>query len=307
MTNATSSPSERARELVRGGYDLHVHVSPDVVERRIDDVALARRFRELGLGGFALKSHYTSTAERASVVSALVPEVRVLGALALNGAVGGMNALAVEIAAREGVRIVWLPTVDSVAEARWEHEPDVSPPVFVKLQQDLRARGLPVEPVDVVDEQGSLLPETRRVLRSVAAHELVLATGHLGREETFAVVEAALEEGIAEVVVTHADYPAQGLSLEDQLELAGLGATVERCFTTAHTGKVSWQRWLEITRKLGAARCVLSSDLGQLANPPVEDGLALLADRLLEADFTEGDVVTMAVTNTRRLAGEAGS
>ena len=50
-------PSERARALVEGGYDLHVHVAPDVPRRRIDDVALAHRFAELRLAGFALKSH----------------------------------------------------------------------------------------------------------------------------------------------------------------------------------------------------------------------------------------------------------
>ena len=87
--------------LVRGAYDMHVHIAPDTVERRIDDVGLARRCRELGLAGFQLKSHYTSTAERASVVRGVVPEVEVFGAVTLNRAVGGMNPLAVEIAARE--------------------------------------------------------------------------------------------------------------------------------------------------------------------------------------------------------------
>ena len=42
-------PSERARELVRGAYDTHVHVAPDVVRRRVTDVELARRFAALGL------------------------------------------------------------------------------------------------------------------------------------------------------------------------------------------------------------------------------------------------------------------
>ena len=82
------SPSARARSL-RGAFDTHVHIAPDVVERRIDDLTLARRFAELGLGGFQLKSHYTSTAERAAVVRAAVPGVEVLGAIALNRAVGG--------------------------------------------------------------------------------------------------------------------------------------------------------------------------------------------------------------------------
>ena len=69
-------PSDRARALVQGAYDLHVHVAPDVPRRRIDDRTLVERFAELGLAGFALKSHYTSTAERAQVVSALFDECR---------------------------------------------------------------------------------------------------------------------------------------------------------------------------------------------------------------------------------------
>ena len=74
-------PSERARLVVEGAYDLHIHVAPDVPRRRIDDVALAQRFAEVGLAGFGLKSHYTSTAERAQIVSAAVPGVRAIGTL----------------------------------------------------------------------------------------------------------------------------------------------------------------------------------------------------------------------------------
>ena len=136
-TSATETrPSDRAHGLVEGAYDLHVHVAPDVPQRRIDDHSLAHRFAEAGLAGFALKSHYTSTAERAQVVSKLVPEVQVLGTLTLNRAVGGMNALAVEIAAREGARIVWMPTVDSPAETagRTEPKPGDKVPQWARLQ-----------------------------------------------------------------------------------------------------------------------------------------------------------------------------
>ncbi len=107
-------PSERAREIVAGAYDTHVHVAPDVVPRRIDDVSLAKRFRDVGMAGFVLKSHYVPTAERAEVVRAAVPGVDVLGALCLNVPVGGLNPVAVEIAGRGGARIVWLPTMDSL-------------------------------------------------------------------------------------------------------------------------------------------------------------------------------------------------
>jgi Family of unknown function (DUF6282) len=300
-----AGPSPTARELVRGGFDTHVHIAPDVVERRIDDVALARRFSELGLGGFVLKSHYLSTAERAAVVRGVVPSVAVLGAIVLNRAVGGMNPLAVEIAAREGARVVWMPTIDSRGERAHlaAQGPDANLPVWARLDAELREQGIESAPVPVLDDGGRVLPETRTVLRLVAAHGMVLATGHLGRDQVFAVVDAALDEGVRDVVVTHPDYPAQGFSVEEQLALADRGALIERCFTTPHTGKCSWERWLEGTRAVGAERSILSSDLGQVKNPPVEDGLALMADRLLDAGFDEQEVRTMAVDNTHRVAG----
>jgi hypothetical protein len=300
----TLTPSDRARQLLRGAYDTHIHVGPDVVPRIVDDLTLARRFQALGLAGFVLKSHYTSTAERASVVSAAVPEVRVLGAIALNRAVGGMNPLAVEVAAREGARTVWFPTVDAVNESHErEAPPGAKVPVWVKLQLELREQGIEIEPVPVVDAGGAVLPQTRTVLATIARHQLVLATGHLGRDEIFAVVDAALQEGVREIVITHPEFPSQNLSVEDQLALAGRGALLERCFTTPHTGKIEWERWIENIRATGAANSVLSTDLGQVFNPPVEDGMALMVDRLLAAGFDEQQVHVMAVTNTRRVAG----
>jgi hypothetical protein len=306
-TNADTfaSVSPRARALLHGAYDMHVHVAPDVVGRRIDDLTLARRFSELGLAGFQLKSHYTSTAERAAVVRAAVPGVDVLGAISLNRAVGGMNAVAVELAAREGARTVWLPTVDSVNESGEETQfpPGAAIPVWMELQRELKAAGVAIEPVAVVDADGAVLPETRIVLAAVARHGLVLATGHLSRDEIFTVVDAAREEGVQEIVITHPDFPSQDLSIDDQASLAARGALLERCFTTPHTGKVTWERLFDTIRATGPEHSVLSTDLGQRANPDVEDGLALMADRLLAAGFDESEVHTMAVVNTRRLAG----
>ena len=67
--------------------------------------------------------------------------------MTLNQAVGGMNALAVEIAAREGARIVWMPTVDSPAETagRTEPKPGDKVPQWAKLQHELRGLGLGVD------------------------------------------------------------------------------------------------------------------------------------------------------------------
>ena len=305
ITTQSIEPSEQARALVVGAYDLHVHVGPDVPIRRIDDVTLARRCAELGLAGFALKSHYTSTAERAQVVSGAVPGVRVLGTLTLNRAVGGMNALAVEIAAREGARIVWMPTVDSPAETagRREPQPGEKVPQWAKLQHELRQLGLGVEAVHVTAGDGRLLPETRDVLRTIARHGLILATGHLARDDTFALVDGALEEGVEHIVVTHPEFPCQDFSIQDQVALADRGCLLERCLSTPHSGKTTWEHVFDGVRAVGVERSLFSSDLGNPDYPAVEDGLALWADRLLGAGFDEAEAREMIVGQSRRLAG----
>ena len=299
----STQPTDRARELVRGAYDLHVHIAPDVPNRRIDDVSLAHRFAEVGLAGFGLKSHYTSTAERAQIVSAAVPGVQAIGTITLNWGVGGMNALAVEIAAREGARIVWMPTFDSPSETagRTEPKPGDNVPQWAKLQHELRQLGFSVDAVQVTDGDGALLPETRLVLETVARHGMILATAHLGRDDAFAVVDGAFAAGVKTVVVTHPEFTSQNFSIEDQVALADKGCLIERCLTTPYSGKTTYEHVFDGVRAVGIERNFFSSDCGNPDYTPVEDGLAIWADELLGAGFSEDEIRTMVVEGSRRL------
>ena len=232
---------------MRGGIDVHVHIAPDVVERRIDDVGLARRCKEVGLAGFVLKSHYTSTAERAAVVRGVVPGIAALGAIVLNRAIGGMNPLAVEIAAREGARVVWMPTTDSLARARAPGGPAARARTCRcgrRSRPSSASAGSTASPCRRWTRTARCGPRRAWCCDVIAEHGMVLATGHLGRDEVFPIVAAAVEAGVSDVVVTHPDFPAQDFSVEEQLELAGMGAWIERCFTTPHTGKCSWEQWI---------------------------------------------------------------
>ncbi len=233
-------PSDRARELVRGGFDPHIHVAPDFAPRRITDLELAQRCAELGIAGFGLKSHYVSTVERAAVVSAAAPAgVRALGTITLNHSVGGLNAVAVEVAARQGGRIVWLPTVSAPHEhAEVEAtDPDGKVPVWVRFELELRAAGVKPGPVPVLDADGRPLPAVLEVIEVIAHHNMVLATGHLSAREIFPIVDAAVAAGVETIVVTHPEFPSQSISPEDQRAMADKGALMERAFTTAYTGK----------------------------------------------------------------------
>ena len=130
---------------------------------------------------------------------------------------------------------------------------------------------------------------------------MILATGHLGKKEIHALVKTGKEMGLKRVLVTHAEFPSQSLTPDEQVELANLGAMIEHCFTTMYTNKAPWDVYFESVRKVGPERVVLSTDLGQTINPPVAEGFAMFAQKMLDAGFRPADVRRMAVTNPAAL------
>jgi Family of unknown function (DUF6282) len=291
--------TDEAWASIAGAYDLHVHVAPDVIARRIDDIDLAHEFLARGLKGFILKSHYVPTAERAKVVTKAVPGIRAFGAITLNHSVGGLNPVAVEIAGRSGCKLVWMPTVDAENEtAGLPTGGNKKLPFWAEIQRELAAMGISPPRMRVIDEAGALIPQVRACMDLIGRHDMILATGHLGRDEIFALVRGAKEMGLRKVLVTHAEFPSQNLSGEEQEQLADLGAVIEHCFTTTYTGKAEWQTVFGNIRRTGPERCLLSTDLGQTVNPIVSEGFAWFAQNLLDADFSVPQIRRMAVTNS---------
>jgi len=295
-------PSDEAWKAIVGAYDLHVHAGPDVMPRKIDDVGLAREFLARGLRGFALKSHYVPTQERAAVVAGIVPGVDVLGTITLNHSVGGLNPVALEIAGRGGCRLVWMPTVDAANETAGRTTGGKKLPFWATIQRDMESAGIAPPPITTLDAHGKLTEPTKQCLEVIARHDMALATGHLGRAEIFVLVRAAKEMGIRKVIVTHAEFPSQSLSAAEQKELADLGAIIEHCFTTMYTGKATWEAAFAAVHATGCERTLLSTDLGQPFNPGVSEGFAMFAQRFLDAGFTPAQVHRMAVQNPSEIA-----
>ena len=177
-------------------------------------------------------------------------------------------------------------------------------PFWAKIQRELAAEGIAPPPLSVLDHSGDLVEPARRCLERLARHNMILATGHLGRQEIFALVRAAKSMGVKKVVVTHAEFPSQNLSGDEQKELADLGAVIEHCFTTTYTNKAPWEAAFANIRKTRVSRTLLSTDLGQTINPPVAEGFAMFVQRLLDAGFSPADVRMMAVTIPTRLVEE---
>jgi hypothetical protein len=195
-----------------------------------------------------------------------------------------------------------MPTVDAENETAGRLDGGSEKlPFWAKIQRELAAEGISPPPLNALDAAGNVVEPARRCLERIARHNMVLATGHLGRHEIFGLVRLARDMGVKKVLVTHAEFPSQSLTGDEQKELADLGAIVEHCFTTTHTNKARWETAFANIRRTGVSRTLISTDLGQTINPPVAEGFAMFAQRLLDAGFTVEEVRTMAVTNPTRL------
>jgi hypothetical protein len=304
-TQEATPVSSAAWKCLEGAYDVQIHVGPDVIPRRIDDIDCAKEFLAHGMRGFVLKSHYVQTGERAQVVNKAVPGFKAYGAITLNHSVGGLNPVAVELAGRSGCKMVWMPTVDAENETAGRVDgPSDKLPFWAKIQRELSAEGISPPPLTVIDASGHLIEAARRCLERIKKHNMILATGHLGRKEIFALVRGAREMGLKKVLVTHAEFPSQSLTGAEQKELADMGAIIEHCFTTTYTRKAPWETAFANIRETGVSRTLIATDLGQTINPPVAEGFAMFAQRLLDAGFSAADVRTMGVTNPTRLVEE---
>src|ERR1700760_3472518 len=184
MTNSPGLP-EWAADMV----DLHVHAAPSLLPRHGDDAQTVIAERDVGFGVVVLKSHEGSTVERA-VIAGGAP-AGVYGGIVLNSPAGGANPDAVQVAARLGGRVVWMPTVSAP-----NHKAGAASP---ELSVD---RGFELRPVPIVDpETGALLPAWFEVLDIVAEHDLLLASGHLAATETVALFTEASRRGVRRLMV----------------------------------------------------------------------------------------------------------
>lgn len=290
------------REALSGAIDLHTHPSPDIVPRSQSIAEAMADFTEAGYAGFVAKSHVASTASLCAAHTT-GPQARAIGSIALNRPVGGLNAAAVEVAARLGARVVWLPTVDSRRQR--EQATAAGPaPVWADAQAELARTPGYGPPIAVLEDSGAVVPEIHDILDLVKEHSLLLATGHLDCEEAFAVIDAARGHGVERVMVTHPDLPRQRITLDAQVEMARRGAWIERTMASVLEGKLPRERALRSVRACGIGSTLLTGDLGQPHNGPIIAGIRHWAEDLRDSGFDLEDIHRLLVLNpTAALSG----
>jgi len=262
----TYPPPPPATSPVDGLIDFHVHTAPDVFGRALTDDEEAALSKDRGMEAVVLKSHTALAADRAWIARRRVPGMKIFGGITLNGAAGGITRLK---DAPSGIK--------------------------------------------VVGDDGKVLPAVREVLKECGAQKLVVETGHSSGEEALAIIEAARDAGCDRIVVTHAEFEVIGMTVDQMKKAASMGAKMEIATLGALSGpqahlafmrnskNISFKESADHIKQVGAAHFIISTDLGQTANPSPPDGLAWLVGGLTSQGITKEQIQTMGRENPGKL------
>ena len=270
-------------QTLDGAIDMHAHSDPDGTPRSIDAVDLAKLAKSRGMRAIVLKNHYEPTASLAYIVRKEVPGIEVFGGISLDLTVGGVNPAAVEwmTKVKGGYgRVVWLPTFDSENQ--------------VRMSKDNRSFASVVQ-------GGAVTPAVSQVIVLAAKHNLILETGHSSPAEALIIIREAKRQGVQNVLVTHAMSSPVNMSIAQMREAAKLGAYLELVWVRPGTDAA--RAYVNAIRAVGSESIVLSSDLGQAANPLHPDGLLAMYQYLASQGVPTVDIDRMAKTNPAKLLG----
>ena len=267
------------QKLLRGSFDLHVHAAPDSQERRMDALETSRSAYEAEMGGFVLKSHEYPTAPLAYALRRMYPGLKVFGAIVLNRSVGGINPEAVQVSANLGAKVVCMPTYDA---NHWRERHENS------------------EGIKITDNDCHLTEKSLEIIEIVAKNEMVLASGHISPSETITLFDEAQSQGITKMIATHSHG---SLTEDEMLQMVSLGSYMERTFLEcmSSSGNMTPSTMVQIIRRLGVDKCIVTTDFGQWMNPPPSEGMRMAIATLLEAGMSTEEITKLVKTNPSEL------
>jgi hypothetical protein len=282
--------------LLEGAYEFHVHSSPSIFKRKQTDWELLEDAKVAKMGGFVLKSHESSTVERAFLLNDKEPSVSVFGGIVLNQHVGGLNPYAVETALKMGGKVVWFPTLSA-----GQHQQ------YFKSKNTKLFNGNPLstESTVSIEEEGHLKDEVEDIFRLIKDYDAVLATGHLSLKEQHSIVRAAKDAGVEKIIIQHADMGISKIPLEDQQYFASQGCMIEKCFLACSSDfhDLTVEEMAKTIEVIGHESCILVTDYGQPHHEAPVYAMNRFVEELLSHGVREEHVIRMLQENPRGLLG----
>lgn len=290
-----------------GAFDLHLHAGPEVIPRKYDAIQAGEALRQEGMGGAVLKSHYFSTVPFVKMAHERGYD-NVWGSVTLNHYLGGLNPFALRASlgmqhnGNQLLKMVWMPTVHAAAHLAVRKADgelyDVPPEWTGGL-----ITGTPVEqvpPICLTDN--AVQTNLKEILRIIADNDLILATGHISKEEVFHLVPLARSMGVGKIILTHPAYETTKLTVEDILRLTALGGVyAEESYALMPIDDLTPADVATYIRGVGAEHTIMTTDLGQKARMSSGEGMTLFASLMESEGISPTDLHTMMVDNPRKL------
>ncbi|MFC1957340.1 DUF6282 family protein [Chloroflexota bacterium] len=287
---------KRVQKLLEGAIDVHIHSAPDIFPRIMNDVELALSAKQEGMRAILIKSHITTTADRAEIASQQA-DFPVFGGIALNLPVGGLNIHAVEASLKLGAKEVWMPTIHA---SHYLAQRDHVPALAKEIKDDIKG-------IYLLNEDGTLKEELYPILKKIAEYDVALGTGHVTIKESKAVVREAANLGVKKIVVTHPLATFVNYSDEDMKEMLESGATyLEHVFndvTRQVAYPITQAMIADSIRAIGPKHIVMSTDSGQWLNPIPIQSMGIYIKDMLDLGISEEDVRMMVSANPARMLG----
>lgn len=295
---------------LEGTIDIHCHPNPDFCPRLLDDADLVALAKAVGMRAVMIKSHYSSTHERAMIAEKAVGGgINVFGLICLNPSVGGLNPIAVELAIRNGVRAVWMPSMWAENHSDYVRRSGKAMGYeTIGMRFPEKGKG-----ITILDDEGRLKPEVEIILDMVAEADIQLATGHLRVDESHILLRAARARGITRLVVHTANYHVMHYPIADLRQMVeDTGAVLEMGFSSLPNGiwdptdpvrVVGVAEVCRMIEAVGPENVVLSTDCGQLSTAMPIEAMRLWISHMKSKGYSRDAIDLMTRKVPARLLG----
>ena len=296
--SADSARDAEVEALLIGAVDLHCHSGPAAMPRVLDHREAMQDAADAGFRALLYKDHFYLGVSHARILETIYPEtgVKLFSGVALNNASGGINPYAVDHAIKIGGKIVWMPTLSAANHIRKGLTEAKS---FPKTAQKM----LDPSPLTVLDANGRLTDETKKVIDLIAEGDIILAGGHLEASELFILFDEAKKRGVKKMLVNHPTYIV-GCTDDDIRGLVSMGVYMEHsiCMFIEGSGYQYESSFLQhLIEVAGVDKTCLCSDLGLLGAPRPIEGYRQVVRMLLDMQFSHEDTRTLIGGNSADL------
>jgi hypothetical protein len=279
-------------DLLLGAIDCHVHAYPDFVHRAQDMIGVSVDAARAGMRAVAFKDHWNISANAAYLaqlhVEHLVDTGELEQGIEVYGGAGmclGMNVEYVRQAVKyPNFRMIWFPTFTS--KGFW------------------RGAGVPEHEGVVLVEDGEVLPEVVEIMQLAADNKVGIGFGHTDFQELLPLAKKAKELGVR-ATLDHPLLELNKLLLDEMQELADQGVFVgtycQPMIPSLYQPVADPMETIRTIKAIGAERCIIGSDFGQVLHVNTVDGMRIFIRALLGFGLEPDEIRLMLNDNPAKL------